>query len=131
MPACEPDLNPSPTAPIPALACFQLRLRDSMDFTVDFTNWLAQNGNSSTLITGVVWATATGSPKTPTIVSQAFSPQGKCSVILAAPAGTVAGAAFWLDVTITIGPTAVVDTGDVQLPARTITRRINVVTVNG
>lgn len=128
VPACERDGDQSPAAPIEALACFQLRKRDVLDFTVDFTQWLAQNGNPA--IQTAVFAAAADSPSPPTITGQAFAPTGKCVVVLSAPVDAVAGDAYYLEITVTTGPTVAV-APDVVIPARTLVRRINVVVING
>ena len=129
VPACEVDVSTEQGGDIPALACFQLRLRDQIDFTVDFSQWLARNGNAQ--ISNAQFAAASNSPGTPTIVGQAFSATGKCVVVLAAPAGAKAGDAYWLDVTATVAAVAAVNPADVAIPARTIVRRIHVVVANG
>jgi hypothetical protein len=129
VPACEPDLKAEQGSDIPALACFQLRLRDQIDFKVDFSQWLLANGNAQ--LSSAQFAVATGSPGTPTIVGQAFSPAGKCAVVLAAANNAKAGDAYWLDLTATVAAVPAVGATDVAIPARTIVRRIHVVVANG
>jgi len=103
VPPCEQDVDASQTAPVAALACFQMKIRDTLDFTVDFTQWIAANGN----------------------------PGGKCVVVLHAASGAKAGDAYYLDVTATLAATAPATTADVAIPARTLVRRIHVVLANG
>lgn len=129
VPACEQDGDASQTAPIAALALFQMRIRDTLDFQVDFSQWLAQNGNP--VLTGATFAVAAGSPSAPTLVGQAFTPGGRCVVVLAAPIGAKAGDAYYLDITANIGATVALMPTDVAIPARTLVRRINVILVNG
>lgn len=128
VPACERDGDQSQSAPINALACFQLRMRDTLDFTVDFTQWLAGNGNP--ILTSATFAASSESPSAPTIAGQAFSPTGKCVVVLSASQGAVAGDAYYLDISVTTGPTVAV-APDVVIPSRTLVRRIHVVVING
>lgn len=129
VPACEPDGDPSQGADIAALACFQMRIRDKLDFTVDFSAWLAQNGNAT--LTSGTFAVSTDSPSTPTISGQAYAAGGKCVVVLTAPSGAKAGDAYWLDITAQISATTPVLPTDVAIPARTLVRRIHVVVING
>ena len=127
--ACEVDAPPSQNDPILAVGTFYLHLRDSLDFSVDLSKWLAANGGAQ--LTGAAWAVAADSPKTPVLTGVAFSPQGKSSVVVTPGAEAVAGDAYWLDVTLTIGATVSVNVGDVALPARTMVRRIHIVIVKG
>ncbi|KAH2282323.1 hypothetical protein KXW82_007478, partial [Aspergillus fumigatus] len=60
VPACEPDVNAEQGADIPALACFQLRLRDTIDYKVDFSQWLQANGNAQ--LNAANFAAASNSP---------------------------------------------------------------------
>lgn len=132
VPACELDVDASQTASIAALACFQMKIRDDIDFTVDFSTWLAANG--SPVMTGATFAISSDSPSQPTIVGQAFSPGGKSVAVL--KAGTTqtaakAGDAYYLDVTAVFAATAPVSPADVAIPSRTLVRRIHVVVANG
>lgn len=129
VPRCEPDTDASQGAPILALATFQMYIRDNVDFTVDFSQWLAANGGAQ--LSAATFAVAADSPKTPTISGQAFSAAGKCSVVLKAGVGATPGDAFYLDVTVTVAATTAVLPTDVAIPARTLVRRIHVVLVNG
>ena len=129
LPICETDQPPMPNAAINAVATFQLRQRDTLDFTLDASAWLGANGNAQ--LTGAAWTVATGSPKTPTIVSSAWSPQGHAVVVLAVGAGAAVGDAYWLDVMLAIGPTTPTNVGDVAISARTVVRRIYVVVAAG
>lgn len=129
VPACEPDGDASQSASIAALASFQMRKRDTVDFTVDFSEWLKQNGNAS--LSAATFAAAADSPKAPTISGQAYAPAGKCVVVLQASAGAMAGDAYYLDLTVTVAATVPVSPTDVAIPARTLVRRINVVVING
>jgi hypothetical protein len=129
VPACEPDGDPSQGADIAALACFQMRIRDKLDFTVDFSQWLAKNGNPT--ITTATFAVASGSPSTPTISGQTFNATGKCLVVLTAAVDAKAGDAYYLDLTLDVGATVPVSPTDVAIPSRTLVRRIHVVVING
>lgn len=126
---CELDGDPSQSAPIPALDTFQMKIRDTTDFRVDFSQWLAANGNP--ILTAATFTVADDSPSTPEIIGQAFVPAGKCVIVIAAADGAKAGDAFWLDITVHVGVAAAVLPTDVAIPARVLTRRINVVLVNG
>jgi hypothetical protein len=129
LPVCERDQPPRPNATIDAIATFQLRQRDTLDFTIDMSAWLGANGNAQ--LTAASWAVASGSPKTPTMASNAFSPQGHVVVVLTAASDAQPGDAYWLDATISIGATQPTNVGDVAIPARTIVRRIYVVVAAG
>lgn len=129
VPSCEPDGDAAQSAPIGALALFQMRIRDKVDFQVDFSQWLAANGNP--VLTGATFAASADSPSAPTIEGQAFVPAGKCVVVLSAPVGAKAGDAYYLDITAQIGATTPVLPTDVAIPARSLVRRINVIVING
>jgi hypothetical protein len=129
VPACERDGDPAQSAPIEALACFQMRIRDKVDFKVDFADWLAQNGHAT--LTGATFAVATDSPSTPTISAQVYAAGGLCVVVLLAAVDAKAGDAYYLDITAQISATTAVGPNDVVIPARTLVRRIHVVVVNG
>jgi hypothetical protein len=129
VPPCENDTDASQSAPIAALACFQMKIRDTLDFTVDFTQWIAANGNPA--ITAATFAAASDSPSAPTISGQAFTPTGKAVVVLHAAQGAKAGDAYYLDITATLAATVPASPLDVAIPARTLVRRIHVVLANG
>jgi hypothetical protein len=129
VPVCDNLGDSAPNAQVPAAATFNLNLRDSLDFSVDFSAWLGANGNPA--LTNAVWAVAVGSPKTPPIVGQAFSAQGMTTVVISAASGAIPGDAYWLDVTASIGATTPTNVGDVAIPARTIVRRIYIIVVSG
>lgn len=129
VPACEPDGDASQSASIAALACFQMRKRDTVDFTVDFSDWLKANGNAQ--LSAATFAAATDSPSAPTLSGQAYAPAGKCVVVLQASNGAMAGDAYYIDLTVTVAATVPVTPSDVAIPARTLVRRIHVVVING
>jgi hypothetical protein len=132
VPACEQDIDASQSASIAALACFQMKIRDTVDFTVDFSVWLAANGGP--LLTGATFAISSDSPSQPTITGQAFSPGGKSVAVLKAGTSGVAakaGDAYYLDVTAVFAATVPVLPADVAIPTRTLVRRIHVVVANG
>jgi hypothetical protein len=131
VPACEIDIEPSQSTPIMCLTGqpLQIKLRDTIDFTVDFTQWLAANG--SPLIASATWAVAATSPKTPTIVSQAFVPSGKTNVVISNPQGALPGDTYFLEITMTTSATAPVNPTDVPIGARILVRRVNVIAVSG
>lgn len=129
VPPCERDIDPAQGASIEALALFQMRLRDTVDFTVDFGKWLVTNGNAR--LSTAVFAIASDSPSTPVIAGQAFNQAGRCVVALSAGVGAKAGDAFYLDLTVTVGATTPAGANEVAIPARTLVRRIHVVLANG
>lgn len=128
---CETDVDTSnaQSQQIAALGLFQMKLRDTVDFRVDFSQWLAANGGP--VLTAAAWAVAATSPKTPTITGSAFVPAGMTAVVLKAPDGASAGDTYYLDITASIGATSPSLPTDVALPARTLVRRINVIVVQG
>lgn len=129
VPECDDVISMAQDASIEALALFQMRLRDTVDFTVDFTKWLAKNGRAT--ISDAVFSAATSSPATPVIAGQAFNAMGKCVVLLSKHVGAKAGDAYHLDITVTVAATTPTGPGEVAIPERTLVRRINVVLVNG
>jgi hypothetical protein len=129
VPACENDGDAAQSAPIAALACFQMRIRDTLDFTVDFSQWLAANGTP--VVTDAQFVAASDSPSAPSITGQAFTPTGKCVVVLHGAEGAKAGDAYYLDITASLAATVPASPLDVAIPARTLVRRIHVVVVNG
>jgi len=129
LPVLDADERLSPTPSIPAIATFQLKQRDSLDFTLDAAAWLGANGNP--VLTSAVWAVASNSPKTPTIVAQAFSAQGVTVAVIAPASNPLPGDAYWLDVTLSIGATTPTNPNDVAIPARTIVRRIYIIVAAG
>jgi hypothetical protein len=129
VPACENDGDASQSASIAALACFQMKIRDTLDFTVDFSTWIAANG--SPVMSNAVFAISADSPSQPTLAGQAFTPGGKCVVVLHAAVGAKAGDAYYLDITATLAATVPASPADVVIPARTLVRRIHVVLANG
>ncbi|WP_163277035.1 hypothetical protein, partial [Klebsiella aerogenes] len=74
-----------------------LRLRDTIDYKVDFSQWLQANGNAQ--LNAANFAAASNSPSTPSITGQSFSPAGKTVVVLKAADNAKVGDAYWLDVT--------------------------------
>ena len=129
VPPCENDGDASQSASIAALACFQMKIRDTLDFTADFTQWIAANGNP--VMSAATFAVASDSPSTPTISGQAFTPGGKVVVVIHAGSGAKAGDAFYLDVTVTLAATVPTSPADAVIPSRTLVRRIHVVLANG
>lgn len=129
--ACETDVDTSnaQSQQIAALGLFQMKLRDTVDFRVDFSQWLAANGKPQ--LTAAVWAVAATSPKTPTMSGSAFVPSGMTAVVLQAPDGAIPGDTYYLDITASIGPTTPSLPTEVALPARTLVRRIHVIVVQG
>lgn len=115
----------------PALGTFFIRQRDTLDYGIDFADWLsANNDGGAATLTAAVWAVAATSPKTPVIVGHGFDTSGKTAVTITPAAGAVAGDAYWLEVTITVSAVPA-SPGFPALPARTLVRKINVVVVNG
>jgi len=129
VPACESDVDTSTAQQISALGLFQMRLRDSIDFQVDFTQWLGANGNP--VLSTAVFAVASGSPKAPTIVAQAFNPAGVAAVVLAVPDGGAVGDTYYLDITVHVAASVPALPSAVAVPARILVRRIHVIVVAG
>jgi hypothetical protein len=131
VPSCEPDIDPTQSAPLMCLtaAPLQMKLRDTIDFTVDFTDWLAANG-SPTLATAT-WAVAAASPKTPTILSSSHSPFGKTNIVITPGVNALAGDTYFLEVTVVTTATAPVLPTDLTIAARTLVRQMRVIVVNG
>lgn len=136
VPACERDCDAGESSDVEALALFQIKLRDTIDFTVDFTDWLVANGGA--LLTSATFTIATESPQTPTIAGQAFTPAGKCAVVLTPTAaddggngGAEVGNAYYLDVNVSVAATIAMTPNDLAIPARTLVRRIHVIVVHG
>ena len=127
VPACETCVASG--TDIPALATFNMKLRDKLDFAVDFTAWLVANGGAS--LTSATFAVSGDSPKTPTISGQAFGAAGKAVVVITPANGAVVGDAYYLDVTAQVAATVAATANDVAIPARTLVRRINVVVAAG
>lgn len=129
VPVDEPELRGGGAQAF-AAATFELRQRDSLDFAVDFSTWLAANG-SNAQIDDAEWSVAEKSPKTPVILGNGFSPAGRCVVVVKAAEGAVVGDGYWLDVKVTVGATTATSPEEVALPARTLVRRIAVIVVAG
>lgn len=131
VPACEADAdaNNAQAQTVQALGLFQMRVRDTIDFQADFSQWLQANG--SPLLTNAVWSVAADSPKTPTIVGQAFAPSGMTAVVLSVPSGGMAGDTYYLDITVHIAATVPSLPTAVAIPARILVRRVNVIVVAG
>lgn len=126
---CHDDVRLGAT--VPALGTFFIRQRDTLDFGIDFTDWLAANNDGGAVtLTTAVWAVAATSPKTPIIVGSGFDPAGKTSVTITPAAAAVAGDAYWMEVIITVSAVAA-SAGFPALPARTLVRKVNIVVVNG
>ena len=130
VPACDPHCDSGQSTGIPSLAVFQIRIRDTVDFTVDFTEWLQANGNAT--LSGATFAAASDSPSAPSIQGQSFNASGKAMVVLSgATEGVQVGNAFWIDVTAQVAATVALLPSDLVIPARTLVRRIHVVVISG
>ena len=129
VPLCEIPPDTSQSAPVPAMTLFYLRLRDALDYTVDFGPWLAAYGAGK--LASAVWTVATTSPKIPTIVNAGFDPTGLTAAVIAPGAGAIPGDAYWVDLTVTTAPIPLSGSNLLALPARTLVRRVNFVVVNG
>ena len=129
VPGCEITLNPSDLS-IPAEALFQIRLRDIMDFSVDFSAWLTSTHGA--LLASVVWTIAALSPKIPIISSTVFDSSGPAVAIIAPGLLAAVGDAYYIDVTGVTLPTLIsAGSATLTIPARTITRRVNILVVAG
>lgn len=118
-------LNPLFNQPsITVLATFIKKARDTLDYGIDFTQWVQANGNTE--IKDVVWAdaadgAAAGILPAPMVGNQ-FFPGGECWVVIG-PGN--AGDNYWLDCTVTVAATQARVGGDaVQTMERTLVRRI-------
>ncbi len=131
VPACEADsdANNAQAQTVQALGLFQMRVRDTIDFQADFTQWLAANG--APLLTNAAWTVAATSPKTPTIAGQGFVPAGMTAVVLSVPSGGAPGDTYYLDITVHIAATVPSLPTAVAIPARILVRRVNVIVVAG
>lgn len=146
VPVDDPDLRGGGSQPL-ASATFELRLRDVLDFTVDFSTWLAANGSNARIV-NAVWEVAPDSPKTPILPGRlqiqeltlvggskppnvSFSATGRCVVVVQAAADAKVGDGYWLDLKVTVGATTATHTDDVALPERTLVRRIAIIVVAG
>lgn len=127
--ACEPALDPAPDADIPALDCFYMRIRDALDFTVDFGPWLQANGNAQ--LSAAEFSVASDSPATPILGATVFNPAGKCIVLVTPAVAAVVGDAYWIDIEVTVAAVVALAPTDVAIPARTLVRRIHVVIAKG
>lgn len=126
VPPVDPQVDYSQNAPVNALATFEMYLRDALDFYIDMTAWLASNG-PATLATAT-WASV--GAKTPTLTGATFLATGLAGVTITPAVGALPGDAYLLEVTFTIA--AIVSAGTtLSIPVRKITRRINVILVNG
>ncbi len=126
VPVCDADVDPA--AALAAIATFQLRLRDQLDFSIDFTDWLERNGGT---LETANFTVAAGSPQSPVIIGQSFSPGGKCVVVLKANTGAAASHAYWMDLTVEIAAVVATEPNDAPIAIRKLVRRFNVVVVNG
>ena len=127
MPVQEPtNVATAPSAAVPALAQFFKAARDTLDFGIDFSDWLIANGN--TQATNIVYTEGDDSPQTPTIASQSFSPLGESAVLLS---GGAVGDAYYIDATLTVDQVQVREDNPAAIGTRTIVRRIHIVVVAG
>lgn len=127
MPVQEPtNVATAPSASVPALAQFFKAARDTMDFGIDFTDWLIANGN--TQATNIVYSEGDDSPQSPTIASQSFSKTGESAVLIS---GGAIGDAYYIDCTVTVDEVQVREDNPAAIGTRTIVRRIHVVVVAG
>lgn len=126
VPVQEPTQNPSVSANIPALAQFFKAARDTMDFGIDFSDWLIANGSPQ--LKSCVYAAGADSPKPPDIESQTFSPTGETVVMLA---GGDVGDAYYLDCTVVLDDVQIREGNPSTIGERTMVRRIHVVVYNG
>jgi hypothetical protein len=116
----------SDDASIPALAVFKKSVRDTLDFGIDFTDWLKANYGSR--IKTSVWAAGLDSPNAPTIASQTLSPVNESIVVLS---GGAVDDVYYLDCTTTFMVTQPTEDNAVVLPERIIVRRVHVIVVSG
>lgn len=128
LPTNEPLLPANQTA-VPAGATFQLRERDSLDFSMDLTAWLCANAPGA-VISQATWTVPSDSPATPTIVGQEFEPTGFCVVVIS-DNGSAVGSVFWLDLAVTLSATPLPSAPNLAIPPRTLTRRLYVQVVAG
>lgn len=128
VPVCEPERSVDAQGTVSALGLFQHRLRDVLDYTVDFSAWIAANGG--TQLDGVAWAVAADSPKTPVLSDDSFAPSGKAVVLVTPGAGATVGDTYYIEATATFAARAA--SADLPaLPARTLVKRIHIIVVKG
>jgi hypothetical protein len=122
-------LNPLFNTPsIDALATFIKKARDTLDFGIDFTDWLKANGDTE--ISAVTWEPVTDPPyQDPPILSDQFFPGSEAWVMIGPG---LAGDNYLIDCTATIAPTQARVGGDaVSTVERTIVRRIAIQVLAG
>ena len=128
---CDPVLSTSTsTVPIDQAATFQIRQRDALDFTIDFTALLTAMGVSVTL-TACSFTVPAASPKTPASITGGFDASGTAVFVLTPALGATVGDLYYVDVTATTSTSVLPNTPSVTIPARTITRRMQFQVVAG
>ncbi len=110
------------SAAIPALAQFFKADRDTIDFGIDFSDWLVANGSPQ--VTNCVYAAAAGSPAVPTIAAQDYNAQGETVVVLS---GGTAGDAYWIDCTLTMDAVQLREGNPNKIISRVLVRRLHIV----
>ncbi len=128
IPACEDDACAAQGDEVLALSTFQMRIRDSIDFRVDASEWVAANGRPE--LTDMDFDVASDSPQEPQIVGSSFTANGMGVVVLQAANDAEAGHAYYIDVTLDFAATTGSAT-ELAIPARKLVRRIHVVVVAG
>lgn len=124
------DLTASSTLPsIPLAAIFQIRQRDTLDFSINYMAWLAANG-AATIATST-WVVAALSPKIPIIVASALDPAGVAVVVVTPAVAAVVGDTYWLDNTMTTTIASLDCVPGIVVPARVLVRRIALMVVAG
>jgi len=128
VPLMEATCLPSITT-VPVCAQFQLRQRDSLDFSMDFSAWLAANGQPN--LASAVWSIPATSPQTPILGVSGFSPAGHTAVVVTPALLAAVGDVYWLDVAATTTAVTIDCVPGVVVPSRGLTRRIAIVVVAG
>ena len=122
------------TAVIPAGAVFQLRQRDTLDFTVDFRRFLTSLGPgivlSSVVFTQVGATTQAGTTAgAPSLVGNGFTPDGIATLVVQPNPTAGVGDIYTIDCAAVTSISTYFE--GVTLPARKITRRIAIIVVAG
>jgi hypothetical protein len=128
VPVVDPVFSSTNRIIMPA-AVFQIRQRDTLDYSVDASGWLAANG--SALLGAVAWGVANDSPMQPIIMADSFDPTGLCTVVVAPAADAAVGDVYWIDWSAATTPTQIPRLPNVTIPPRTVVRRFYIMVVAG
>lgn len=128
VPACDETYDMSKAASPASLDTLYLPLQDTLDFGMDFGAWMQANGNSA--LATATWSITSDSPQQPVLGDSGLSANGLTNVSVAAGVGAVPGNAYYLQC-IAVFSAAPATSTFPAVPARTLTRRLYIVTVRG